>query len=214
MPNFPPHGLYAITAAGTQATLGAAVAAAIDGGATVVQYRDKSDDPHKRRREAAELTALCAARGVPLLVNDDVALAAQVGAPGVHIGRDDGSLAEARARLGADAIIGVSCYASLASAEQAAEDGATYVAFGSFFPSLTKPAAPPVSMDVLARARQRLRVPIVAIGGINASNGLGLVEAGATHLAVISAVFGAGFDATLVEQSAREFQACFARARR
>lgn len=188
-----PRGLYVITDADLlpDAALEAAVAAAIAGGARVVQYRDKSDDAARRHAQAAALVALCHARGVPLIVNDDVALAAAVGAAGVHVGKDDAALAAARAALGPQALIGVSCYADLALARAAVAGGADYVAFGAFFPSRIKPGAVRADPALLRAARAELPCPIVAIGGITAGNGAGLVAAGADSLAVISDVFGA-----------------------
>jgi len=187
------RGLYAITAGDTVTALGLTeqVARAIAGGACVIQYRDKSGDPIKRLAEATALSRLCREHGVPLLINDDVALAAQVGAAGVHLGRDDADLAEARARLGDDAIIGVSCYNQFELAEHAAATGADYVAFGSFFASPTKPEAVPADPALLQRARHELHLPAVAIGGITPENGRALIAAGAAMLAVISGVFGA-----------------------
>lgn len=188
----PARGLYAITDARLLPdlqTLVAAVSSAIAGGARVVQFRDKSSDAAHRRRQAGALLACCRAGGVPLIINDDVELAAQVEADGVHVGADDAAAAQARRRLGRDAIIGVSCYGSLERARQAVTDGADYVAFGSFFPSTTKPEATTVAPRVLSAARQHLSCPLVAIGGITADNGPSLIAAGADMLAVVSAVF-------------------------
>lgn len=192
MSGFRLRGLYAITteAPGPEA-LTEQVARAIRGGAAVVQYRDKSDDAARRREEAEALLVLCRAHGVPLIVNDDVELARAVGADGVHLGRDDIPLAQARAALGPQALIGVSCYNVLDRALAAQEAGADYVAFGSFFPSSTKPAAVRAGLELLREARSRLDLPIVAIGGITPENGAQLVEAGADMLAVIQGVFGA-----------------------
>ena len=186
------RGLYAITdAALIGPRLTSAVAAAIDGGAQAVQYRDKSHDGERRRREARALAELCRERGVSLLINDDVALAAECGAHGVHLGRDDGDIAAARARLGPDVIIGVSCYNEFELARRAASAGADYVAFGSFFPSRIKPEAVRAEPALLQRAKRELAIPTVAIGGITADNGATLVAAGADMLAVISVLFGA-----------------------
>ena len=124
-----------------------------------------------------------------LIINDDVALAATCNADGVHIGRHDGGLREARARLGAEAIIGVSCYNQFELARQAVEAGADYVAFGRFFPSRTKPDAVPASLDLLHQARQELDIPVVAIGGITAATAAPLLEAGADMLAVVEGLF-------------------------
>lgn len=189
MPLFPIRGLYAITD-GPRADLLDVVAQALAGGVRVLQYRDKTAAATRRRDEAASLKRLCTAHGVPLIVNDDVALALEVGADGVHLGEDDGSLAEARAALGKQAIIGVSCYDSLARARAAAAAGADYLAFGAFFPSPTKPHARRTSPELL-RQSAALGLPRVAIGGITPDNGAPLIEAGADCLAVISAVFGA-----------------------
>jgi thiamine-phosphate pyrophosphorylase len=187
-----PRGLYVIThtARASLDALLAAVARALDGGARTVQYRDKSEDAGRREREARALIELCRARGVPLIVNDDVALAALTRADGVHLGEQDAAPAAARARLGSDAIVGVSCYDSLERAEHAQAEGADYVAFGSFFPSPTKPYARRPARDLITRAHARIVIPIVAIGGITPENGAALVEAGAHALAVVSGVFG------------------------
>jgi thiamine-phosphate pyrophosphorylase len=187
------QGLYAITAGDTATSLGLTeqVARAIAGGARIIQYRDKSDDPIRRLAEAEALSRLCRERGLPLIINDDIALAALVGAAGVHLGRDDTTLAEARERLGMEAIIGVSCYNRFELAQSAIAAGADYVAFGAFFASPTKPEATPADIDLLIRARRELGRPVVAIGGITPENGRALVAAGADMLAVISGVFGA-----------------------
>jgi len=188
-PLLPHRGLYAITD-GPRADLLEACAAAIAGGAAMLQYRDKSADAARRRAEAAALADLCARNRVPLIVNDDVELALAVGAAGVHLGEGDADLADARARLGANAIIGVSCYDSLDRARHVAAAGADYLAFGAFFASPTKPQARSATPRLLREAKA-LGVPLVAIGGITAENGAELIEAGADFLAVISAVFAA-----------------------
>lgn len=189
---FPPRGLYAVTDNRLLAgdALAEAVAAAIRGGAAAVQYRDKDGAARERHRDAARLRALCAASGVPFVVNDDVALAAAVEADGVHVGREDATLVQARAALGPEAIIGVSCNDSLERALEAQAAGATYVAFGRFFPSQTKPQAVPASIELLHEARPRMRIPVVAIGGITPENGGALLAAGADVLAVIHGLFG------------------------
>lgn len=200
-------GLYAIT--DSQLTPGdtllPAVEAALRGGARVIQYRDKSGDSVRRQHEADALNTLCRAHGALLIVNDDVALAAAVGASGVHLGRDDPQLAAARRRLGSGAIIGVSCYNQLTRAQAAAEQGADYVAFGRFFPSLTKPDAVAATPELLREARRALRLPLVAIGGITPENGGQLIAAGADMLAVIHGVFGQPD----IEAAARRFAALF-----
>ena len=181
-------GLYAITD-GPRDDLIAVCTAAIEGGAALLQYRDKTDDAVRRRSEGEALAGLCARHRIALIVNDDVELAAALGA-GVHLGEDDADIGTARARLGARAIIGVSCYDSLERARQLAADGADYLAFGAFYPSPTKPHARKATPELL-RAAKSLNVPLVAIGGITPANGAPLIEAGANYLAAISSVFGA-----------------------
>ena len=187
------RGLYAIT----DSTLIPAenfsdiVEQAIIGGACAVQYRDKTKDTAKQLDQARALHQLCQKHHIPLIINDNVELAQQISADGVHLGKHDGNIATARAILGNDAIIGVSCYNRLNLAEQAVKMGASYVAFGSFFNSSTKPNAIHASIDLLYQAKQRFKnIPIVAIGGITPENGKALVEAGVDCLAVIQGLFG------------------------
>jgi thiamine-phosphate pyrophosphorylase len=184
-------GLYAIADSTYLATdqFVPAVRAALEGGARVIQYRDKKSGARQRETIARALNALCREHGVPLLINDDVALAATVGAAGVHLGRDDPDIGAARAALGDAALIGVSCYNELARAQAAQAAGADYVAFGRFFASRTKPQALPATPDLLVAARTELTIPIVAIGGITPENGATLIAAGADALAVIEGVF-------------------------
>lgn len=183
------RGLYAITD-GPRPDLLDVAAHALAGGARLLQYRDKSADSVRRHAEAAALKQLCATYAVPLIINDDVALAIAVAAGGVHLGKNDDDPAAARIALGAESIIGVSCYDSLARARAAAHAGASYIAFGAFFPSPTKPLAPHAPLELL-RQSAALGVPRVAIGGITPDNGASLIEAGADFLAAVSAVFGA-----------------------
>jgi thiamine-phosphate pyrophosphorylase len=182
-------GLYAITD-GPRDDLLQVARAALEGGAAMLQYRDKTRDGGRRLREARALADLCTSFGVPLIVNDDVELARASGGSGVHLGRGDGSIADARGALGTGAIIGMSCYDSLERARDAAAEGADYLAFGAFFPSITKPGARHATPDLLRKAREFDR-PLVAIGGITAENGRPLIAAGADFLAVVSGVFGA-----------------------
>ncbi len=202
------HGLYAITDAALipDDRLTASVEQAILGGARLIQYRDKSHDAARRLAQATALDALCRRHAVPLIINDDVELAAQVGAAGVHIGQDDSTLAVARARLGPKAIIGVSCYDRLDLALEAAQAGADYVAFGAFFPSPTKPAEIRAPLGLLRQARAVLSVPIAAIGGITPDNAPLLLDAGADALAVVSAVFAQPD----IQAAAHRFAALFA----
>jgi len=187
-----PGGVYAITpeTADTERLL-TQVEAALAGGVAAVQYRDKSDDVARRHEQASELVALCRRFKVPLIVNDDLRLADLCDADGVHLGRDDASLREARIILGKDKFVGTSCYQSLDLALAAQAAGADYVAFGSFFPSPTKPDAARASLDLLRAATPVIQVPLIAIGGITLANAPLLLDAGADSLAVLSALFDA-----------------------
>jgi thiamine-phosphate pyrophosphorylase len=185
-------GLYAI--ADTQylddTRLVDAVTQTIEGGARVIQYRNKKNTGAERVQQVKGLAALCRQHGVLFIINDDVTLAKETQADGVHLGREDAAIAQARKQLGSRAIIGVSCYNELARAEQAAAQGADYVAFGRFFRSRTKPQAAQASLDLLREAKKKLHIPVVAIGGITPENGASLIAAGADALAVIEGVFG------------------------
>ena len=187
-----PGGVYAITpeTADTERLL-MQVEAALAGGVAAVQYRDKSGDVARRHEQASELVALCRRFKVPLIVNDDLRLADLCDADGVHLGRDDGSLREARIILGRDKFIGASCYQSLELAQAAQASGADYVAFGSFYASPTKPAAGRADAGLLRDATQVIHIPIVAIGGITLASAPPLLDAGADSLAVLSALFEA-----------------------
>jgi thiamine-phosphate pyrophosphorylase len=165
------------------------VEAVLRGGAAVVQYRDKSAEPKRRQQEAAAIAALCRHYEALFIVNDDPVLAAAVRADGVHLGQGDMTLPQARRIVGADTLIGVSCYDSLPLAQQAAALGADYVAFGSIYPSATKPQAVRAPLSLLRAARQQLGLPLVAIGGIDADNAAPVIAAGADAIAVISSVF-------------------------
>ena len=203
------RGLYAIT--DSQLLAGrflSYVEAALEGGVCLLQYRDKSDDAARRLREAEALMKLCERYGTQLLINDDAELAARLGV-GVHLGQTDGPLTPARALLGRQAIIGSTCHASLALAAQAAKEGASYVAFGRFFNSVTKPGAPAASTELLEQARAQVKLPIAVIGGITLDNAAPLVAHGADLLAVIHGLFGAD-SAQDVTRRARAFNALFA----
>ena len=172
--------------------------------AELLQYRNKQADAALRAAQAAALAPLCRAAGVPLIVNDDPRLARDVKASGVHLGEHDGTVAAARAILGPDAIVGVSCYDDLERARKAADEDADYIAFGAFFPSATKPNARRATPALLGAAGA-LGLPMVAIGGITVDNARPLLEAGADLLAVVGGVF----DAPDPVAAAREFQALF-----
>lgn len=187
------RGLYAITA--PELTPGeellAACAQALAGGARLLQYRDKQASAALRLARAQQLRELTHAHNALFLINDDPALALACQADGVHLGQGDTPLSEAREMLGAEAIIGITCHASLALAEQAMAAGADYVAFGRFFHSHTKPGAPAATLEMLQQARSAIALPRVAIGGVNADNAPALINAGADMLAVVHALFGA-----------------------
>jgi thiamine-phosphate pyrophosphorylase len=200
-------GLYAITpeSADTAALL-EQVKQVLRGGAQLIQYRSKSENVALKHEQATELRALCRAFHVPLIINDDMRLAALIDADGVHLGETDPSLKEARINLGPDKIIGVSCYQDLDRALQFAEQGADYVAFGSFYPSSTKPQARPCPLSLLTQAKAKLQIPVVAIGGITPDNAPDLILAGADAVAVISALF----EAADIELAAHIFTSLFA----
>ncbi len=203
------RGLYAIT--DSQLLAGrflSHVEAALEGGVCLLQYRDKSDDAARRLREAEALKQLCERYGTQLIINDDAELAARLGV-GVHLGQTDGPLTPARALLGRQAIIGSTCHASLELAAQAASEGASYVAFGRFFNSVTKPGAPAANVELLEQARAQVKLPIAVIGGITLDNAAPLVAHGADLLAVIHGLFGAD-SAQEVTRRARAFNALFA----
>lgn len=202
------RGLYAITDAGMLASdrCMTDIEAALRGGCAALQYRDKSDDHERRLRQARLLKDLCHKYKTLFIINDDVELAVDVDADGVHLGRDDLQLVQARAQLGSHRLIGVSCYNSLERAIQAQTEGADYVAFGSFFASETKPGAVRATPVLLEQAHAQVQIPIVAIGGIALDNAASLVRAGADMLAVITALFNSGN----IEHTAREFCQLFA----
>jgi thiamine-phosphate pyrophosphorylase len=183
-------GLYAITPdTADTAWLVQCAAAALDGGAGAIQYRNKVADAALSRAQAVALAQVHAARGGLYIVNDDAALAAAADADGVHLGDDDGGIAHARSLVGPERIIGVSCYDRFELAQAAVAAGADYVAFGSFHASSVKPDARRADVALLARAKS-LGVPVVAIGGITAANARALFTAGADAVAVIADVFG------------------------
>lgn len=184
------RGLYLITpdTADSEALL-AGVRSALAGRPALLQYRSKQADVARRREQAAAIAVLCREAAVPFIVNDSLELALAVGADGVHLGRDDGDLRAARAALGPERILGVTCYNEWARAEEGAAAGADYVAFGALFASPTKPAAVHAPLELLTRARRELKLPIAAIGGITLDNAPQAIKAGADLLAVISDVF-------------------------
>lgn len=186
-------GLYAVTpdSADTPGLL-RDVAAALEGGLALVQYRNKLADAPLRREQARALLSLCRSQGVPLIINDDLALALDIAADGVHLGREDcpqGGLETVRAALGPGRILGVSCYDEFDLAREAAAAGADYVAFGALFPSITKPDTVRAPLELLGRAKMELACPVAGIGGITLDNAPSAIAAGADLLAVVSDLF-------------------------
>lgn len=185
-------GLYGITDSLLMPTLEEMlkqIESSLKGGARIIQYRDKSTDQHKRLTQACALNKLCQVYNVPLLINDDIELAYHSNAAGVHLGQSDGKITDARNRLSSDAIIGMTCHDSLSLAIQAEKLGADYLAFGAFFPSKTKPNAKPAPLGLINEAKQKLSLPIVAIGGISVDNANQIITAGADMIAVIHALY-------------------------
>lgn len=202
---WPRRGVYAITPDEHDTVrLVARVAQVLDGGASVIQYRNKTAADALRRDHAAALLKLCREREVPLIVNDDWRLAHEIGADGAHLGRNDGNVALARAALGTGAVLGVSCYDDESRAIAAARAGADYVAFGAFFTSPTKPDAVRAHPTLLT-ATAHLPALRVAIGGITPDNAPALVAAGADLIAVVSGVFDAPDPAAATRAYSRAF---------
>ena len=202
------NGLYAITPETSDSNrLLRDVEAALRGGASMLQYRAKYLAPNLKANQAQALQSLCKKYRIPLIINDDAALAASMSASGVHLGSQDMPIGEAHQSLLSGMFVGVSCYDQLALAIEAEKNGADYVVFGSFFPSSTKPNAVRPALDLLREAKQQLSCQIVAIGGITLENAPSLIEAGADAIAVISALF----DAPDIEGAARKFAQLFNR---
>jgi thiamine-phosphate pyrophosphorylase len=200
------RGLYAITPDEPDtARLVERVRQALAGGLAALQYRNKSAGHALRRVQVDALLALTRPARVPLIVNDDVELAVAAAADGLHLGAADGDLADARRRLPARALLGASCYDRRPLAEAAAAAGVDYVAFGSVFPSPTKRDAVRAPLALLRRARESLRVPIIAIGGITLENAPAVIGAGADAVAVITDLF----DAPDIAARARAYRALF-----
>lgn len=195
------NGLYAITPDMTDtADLVALTQQALKGGARLVQYRNKTAAAALRLEQAYTLINLCRKFAVPLIINDHLDIAIKVGADGVHLGQEDTPITEARRWLGLGKIVGVSCYNRLESAIEAERQGADYVAFGAFFVSATKPGAVTAAMSLLPQAKRKMRVPVVAIGGITSDNAMELIQQGADAIAVSGALFGASNTRFAAEQ--------------
>ena len=195
-------GLYGITV-DNDSELQARVKAVLEGGGNVIQYRDKSNLPG-REETAEKLIETCREFGATFIINDDIDLALAVNADGVHLGKYDLDIKAARNKIG-DKIIGVSCYNKLELALEAEQQGADYVAFGRFFPSVTKPEAVPAEISLLKEAKERLSLPIVAIGGITTANAESLIQAGASSIAVIDGLF----NQQNIKRTAEEFSKLF-----
>jgi len=203
------RGLYAVTPDESDtAELLRKVRLALQGGASVLQYRNKAANAELKREQAQALRQLVGDFECTYLVNDDAQLAKLVNADGVHLGGGDGSVNLARAILGETKIIGMSCYNRILLAHQAAQQGVDYIAFGAFFPSGVKPDAVKAEVKILQTAKKEINLPIVAIGGITQQNGASLIEAGTDALAVISALW----NASDIHVSAQEFSTLFSRA--
>ncbi len=202
-------GLYAITDASLMPdliTMLDFVEQSLQGGVRILQYRDKSSDQPQRLTQALALKSLCNRYGVPLIINDDIELAYQSTADGVHLGQSDGQVSAARQRLGSNAIIGVTCHDQLPLAQEAVAAGADYVAFGAFFPSKSKPDAKPAPLGLLQQASRLIDRPIVAIGGISVDNAPQVIDAGADMIAVIHALYASAAISQTAEQFSRLFQ--------
>jgi len=208
MPERPPlRGLYAITPSDPLLPrLSALVSSALAGGVRLIQYRNKFAPAPLKRAQAAELLRICRAADARLIINDDLPLALEIGADGVHLGRDDGDIGAARQALGNERILGVSCYDDVDRATAAAAAGADYIAFGSVFASSTKPEATRASLELLTATKRRLRLPVAAIGGITIDNVAQVIAAGADMVAVITDLF----DAMNIQQRAAAYQKLFA----
>jgi len=184
-------GLYAITDENllSEQYFNQAVESALKGGAKIIQYRDKSSDQQKRLIQATALRLLCNRYEALCIINDDLELAKAIDADGVHLGKDDNSISQARETLGDDAIIGVSCYNDLTLAIDAEKNSADYVAFGAIFSSSTKPNATVAGLDIISQAKRQLSIPVCTIGGITKNNLQLVVQHGADMSAVISSLF-------------------------
>jgi len=184
------HGLYAITDTALLANnFAEAIEQALLGGTRIIQYRDKSTDTDRRLKEAQIIRQLCDEYGATFIINDDLKLAIESHADGVHLGKDDHDIKLARQQLGDNKIIGISCYNQLQLALEAEQADADYVAFGAFFNSSIKPDALTAPLSIIAEARAQIKIPLCCIGGITAENAGQLVDAGTDMIAVISEVF-------------------------
>jgi len=200
------RGLYVITdPVLCKSNLNDMVEQAILGGAEIIQYRNKNTDRQQQYNEAKALKTLCQQHDKIFIVNDNIDLAIEADADGVHLGQTDANIQDARQRLGSNKIIGITCHSDIEAAKAAQRQSADYVAFGRFYPSKTKPSAPPAKIDILQQAKAQIQIPIVAIGGISVENAPTLLKAGADMLAVINAIFAQDN----IQQAARKFTELF-----
>ncbi len=201
------HGLYAITPDEQDTDLLLSkVESALQGGVSILQYRNKLASHKLKVQQSRALLSMCRQYHVPLIINDSVKLCLTLDADGVHLGADDGNLSEARNRLGAEKILGASCYNRFDLALSAQEAGADYVAFGACFLSGTKPNAPVAGLELFRQAREQLKIPSVAIGGITPENVHQVIQSGASAIAVINAIFGADDVKLSTQQFAKAIQ--------
>jgi thiamine-phosphate pyrophosphorylase len=200
------NGLYAVTPDELDTErLCMQVEAVLQGGASLLQYRNKAADATLLLRQASALLALCRSFAVPLIINDHLDLCAQIDADGLHIGATDCDLGAARRLLGDSKIIGASCYNQLNLAIKAEAAGASYVAFGACFNSGTKPNAVSVPLSLFKEAKQKIAIPLVAIGGITLENVSSVISTGADAVAVV----GALFNATDITKTSQQFTRLF-----
>lgn len=201
------QGLYLVTPNWTDTgRMLAFTRAALDAGAALVQYRNKEADGALRREQGAALLALCRRYRRPLIVNDHVSLCLTLDADGVHVGGTDMTVAAARAALGPGKIVGASCYGELELARAAERDGASYAAFGGFYPSTVKQYSFTTAPDIVTQARRATRLPLAVIGGMTPANAAPLVARGAHMVAAITSIYMADDPAA----AARAFDALFA----
>ncbi len=177
----------------------------LEGGAQLIQYRNKSANRILLREQAGLLLQLCREYTVPLIINDYLDLTIEIGADGLHVGQHDAAIAKARNQLGDNKIIGASCYNNLGLALQAEKEGADYVAFGAFFPSLTKPNTVSVTMNLIDEAKNKITVPIIGIGGIRLTNAKMVIQSGCVAIAVCNDLFQSGNIKTKAAQYAQLF---------
>ena len=202
------QGLYAITDPNllTDNILYDRVSQAIDAGISVLQYRNKIASYDIQQQQAERLNTLCQNNQVLFIINDDIKLAKQVSADGVHLGKEDNNIRQAREQLGETVIIGISCYNQVQQAIDAEQQGADYIAFGRFFPSKTKPHAIAADPQIITLAKQKISIPIVAIGGITIENANTVIKAGADSIAVINGIFAENNVFNAVKELAQLFK--------